>query len=61
MKFSWIPVALLAAASVAAADIALPAPTTSGGMPLMEAFAKRRSERAISSAPLKTAEISNLL
>ena len=27
----------------------------------MEAFAKRRSERAISSAPLKTAEISNLL
>lgn len=61
MKFSWIPVALLAAASVAAADIALPAPTTSGGMPLMEALAKRRSERAISSAPLKTAEISNLL
>ena len=48
MKFSWIPVALLAAASVAAADIALPAPET-------------RSERAISNAPLSPAEISNLL
>ena len=61
MKFSWIPVALLAAASVAAADIALPAPETSGGMPLLEALAKRRSERAISNAPLSPAEISNLL
>ena len=61
MKFSWIPVALLTAAAVTAADIALPEPATTGGMPLMEALAKRRSERAISNAPLSPAEISNLL
>ena len=61
MKFSWIPVALLTAAAVTAADIALPEPVTTGGMPLMEALAKRRSERAISNTPLSPAELSNLL
>ncbi len=53
--------AVLTAGSVMAADIELPKPETSGGMPLMEALAKRRTERRFSPEPLSAGELSNLL
>jgi len=39
----------------------LPPPEMRGGMPLMEALAKRRSRREFSSAPLAQQQVSNLL
>ena len=45
----------------AAARIALPAPVCSGGMPLMEALAKRRSSREFSPDPLPLSVLSGLL
>ncbi|CAN5924306.1 SagB/ThcOx family dehydrogenase [soil metagenome] len=45
----------------AAATIELPAPTRDGGMPLMEAFAKRRSSREFSRDALPLPLLSNLL
>jgi len=45
----------------AAHAIALPAPETSGGMPLMEALAKRQSRREFARTPLPLPLLSNLL
>jgi SagB-type dehydrogenase family enzyme len=45
----------------AAATIELPAPTKDGGMPLMEAFAKRRSSRELTRDALPLPLLSNLL
>lgn len=44
-----------------AEDIHLPAPQTTGGMPLMQALAERRTERTFSPQPLSPQQISNLL
>lgn len=41
--------------------IALPAPDQEGGLPLMQALARRHSEREFSSTPLAIQEISDLL
>ena len=50
------------AAFVSAQDINLPAPRKTGGMPLMEALAKRSSARAYDSArELSTQQLSDLL
>ncbi|MDR2574682.1 MAG: nitroreductase family protein [Desulfovibrio sp.] len=40
---------------------ALPKPDMSGGMPLMEALAKRRSTRTVSGEPISERDLSNLL
>jgi SagB-type dehydrogenase family enzyme len=53
--------ALLATGSLMAQDIALPKPATSGGMPLMEALAKRHSGRAYLPKELPKQELSDLL
>ncbi len=61
MKISVILSGLLCSAAVAAADIELPKPETSGGMPLMEALQNRRTERKFSEKPLPLPTLSNLL
>ena len=45
----------------ASRTIALPAPRKEGGMPLMEAISKRRSDREFASAELTLPTLSNLL
>jgi nitroreductase len=54
-------IALLAANTVLAQDIDLPAPQKSGGMPLMDALAKRSTSRAFDSRELSLQQISGLL
>lgn len=44
-----------------AETLSLPAPDTSGGMPLMQALAQRHTTRTFSSAPLDNATLGNLL
>jgi SagB-type dehydrogenase family enzyme len=55
--------ALLAIATVAAqtADVALPAPQTDGGKPLMQALKERRTTRNFAEQPLDLQQLSNLL
>lgn len=50
-----------ALAAAPAKTITLPKPAVSGGMPLMEALAKRRSTRAVSGKPVSGQDLSNLL
>ena len=50
-----------ASAQTPAQSIKLPAPRTDGGMPLMQALAKRRSTRAYSDKPLEEPVLSDLL
>ena len=52
-------VAVVAAAAVAA--IALPAPQTIGGMPLLQALAERHSTRSFAPRPLEPQRLANLL
>jgi nitroreductase len=54
-------VAALAAGSIFAQDITLPPPQKTGGMPLMEALAKRATSRAFDSKDLSSQQISSLL
>ncbi len=49
------------AASLLAEDIKLPAPQKSGGMPLMDALAKRATARAFDSKDLSPQQLSSLL
>jgi Nitroreductase family len=49
------------AGSLLAQDIELPAPQMSGGMPLMEALAKRATTRAFDSKDLTSQQLSSLL
>ena len=53
--------ALAATLSLRASDIALPAPRQTGGMPLMEALAKRQSIREYDTRALSQQQISDLL
>lgn len=53
--------ALLALGEAPAQDGKLPAPRKSGGMPLMEALAKRATSRAFDSRPLSTQQLSDVL
>ena len=53
--------ALAVAGGISAADIELPKPETTGGMPLQEALANRRTDRKFSSKPLSREMLSNLL
>jgi SagB-type dehydrogenase family enzyme len=58
--FSCLSAALIAG-NVLAQSINLPAPQKSGGMPLMEALAKRSSSREFDSKELSLSQISSLL
>ena len=61
MKLTAMLPLLLLSATVSAADIELPKPETTGGMPLMEALQNRRTDRKFSSKPLPRQILSNLL
>ncbi len=54
-------VATFIAGSLFAQDLALPAPQKSGGMPLMDALAKRSTSRAFDSRDLSNQQLSSLL
>ncbi len=60
-KFVLGAMMMLSASSVYAADIKLPEPETSGGMPLMEAIAARRSGRTFDTKMLSEQNLSDLL
>ncbi len=59
--FAAVLVALCAALPASAGDIALPAPTKTGGMPLAEALAKRVSNRRTVGAKPTPQQLSDLL
>lgn len=60
-KTFYLFLAAFIAASVLAQDIHLPAPQKSGGMPLLEALAKRQTTRAFDSKDLSDQQLSTLL
>jgi len=60
-KLLMMAVAILMATACHAQTTQLPAPVANGGMPLMEAFAQRRSTREFSQEPLDAQTLSNLL
>jgi nitroreductase len=53
--------AFAASTAALAQDIALPAPQTTGGMPIMEALAKRATGRVFGSRELTPQQLANLL
>jgi nitroreductase len=57
----YLLVATFITGSLFAQDINLPAPQKSGGMPLMEALAKRSTARAFDSKDLSSQQLSSLL
>jgi len=61
MRNAFLITILLAATTLTAQTIALPAPTRTGGMSLTEALATRRSIRSYTATPITLAEISQLL
>jgi len=61
MRNAFLIIILLAATTLTAQTIALPAPTRTGGMSLTEALATRRSIRSYTATPITLAEISQLL
>lgn len=61
MKFLPFLAALVAAVGLSAADIELPKPITSGGMPLQTALRLRRTDRSFKNRPLRLQTISSLL
>ena len=60
-KFVLGAMMMLSASSVYAADIKLPEPSTSGGIPLMDAIATRRSGRTFDTKMLSDKHLSDLL
>ena len=62
MKTTILSVSIfLFCTSISAQDIQLPAPQKSGGMPLMDALAQRKSNREYSEKELTNQQLSNLL
>lgn len=61
MKTLSLFAALFAAVGLSAADIELPKPEITGGMPLQEALALRRTVRSFSEKPLHLQTVSTLL
>ncbi len=57
----FFAVTLLVCAGLSAQDLNLPAPQKTGGMPLMDALAKRATARAFDSKDLLPQQLSNLL
>ncbi|MFT3781878.1 MAG: SagB/ThcOx family dehydrogenase [Nibricoccus sp.] len=60
-NFLALAFVLVASLTLAAENIQLPAPQKTGGMPLMEALAKRATSRAFDSRELSPQQLSNLL
>lgn len=61
-KFFVIAIMTLTALSIGATDIDLPAPHTTGGMPLMDALSKRKTDRKFSAdKQLSLQQLSDLL
>ena len=60
-KFVLGAMMMLSASTVYAADIKLPEPSTSGGIPLMDAIAARRSGRTFDTKMLSYKHLSDLL
>lgn len=60
-KATLTAIAAMTSLAGLAADIALPAPKTNGGMPLADALAARRTIRSFDTAPLTDQELSDLL
>jgi nitroreductase len=60
-KLRFFAVTLLVCAGLSAQDLNLPAPQKTGGMPLMDALAKRSTARAFDSKDLSPQQLSNLL
>ena len=52
---------LAAPCAALAETVSLPAPDTSGGLPLMQALAQRQTTRSLSSEPLDQTTLGNLL
>jgi len=61
MKNILIVVTLILSGMLSAQDIKLPAPQTTGGMPLMEALNQRQSKRDYAAQDLSKQQLSNLL
>ncbi len=59
--FAWLALGACFAPAQDLKPIALPAPQTEGGMPLMQALKQRHSTRAFSAQPLSPQTLSNLL
>jgi SagB-type dehydrogenase family enzyme len=60
-KTGCIVLCLMLATMAQAADIKLPAPQKTGGMPLMEALNARQTQRTFSAKPLSEQQLSDLL
>ncbi len=61
MRYLSFSMAALCCLAAKGRETALPAPDTTAGMPVMEAFAKRQSTRQFDSRALSRQELSNLL
>jgi SagB-type dehydrogenase family enzyme len=61
IKTSCVIMCLSLTSLVQAADIKLPAPQKTGGMPLMEALNARQTQRTFSAKPLSEQQLSDLL
>src|ERR1019366_2894921 len=57
----FFAVALIVCAGLSAQDLNLPAPQQTGGMPLMDALARRATARAFDSKDLSPQQLSDLL
>lgn len=61
MNKTVVALTMLASGAAHAGNIALPAPETTGGKPLMQAMAERRTEREFADKPVSTKDLSNIL
>ena len=61
MNKTVVALTMLASGAAHAGNIALPAPETTGGKPLMQAMAERRTEREFADKPVSAKDLSNIL
>ena len=61
MNKTVVALTMLASGVAHAGNIALPAPETTGGKPLMQALAERKTEREFADKPVSAKDLSNIL
>lgn len=61
MNKTVVALTMLASGAAHAENIALPVPETTGGKPLMQAMAERRTEREFADKPVSAKDLSNIL
>lgn len=61
MNKTVVALTMLASGAAHAGNIALPVPETTGGKPLMQAMAERRTEREFADKPVSAKDLSNIL